>query len=124
MPTAESGAVQNCSGDSHALVADRVQCIVLQAHIVAGGLYHHAFDQLREISDNLGTTGRCGADIVDTCIGVGAALFAELEPSSRPAAKLRWRHDESVGGQQRLDSLAPIRDVVSHRSGDQLTTSS
>jgi hypothetical protein len=29
--------------------------------------------------DNLGTTKRCGDDVVDTCIGVGAALFAELE---------------------------------------------
>ena len=66
-------------GDSHALVAIACSAVVLEAHIVAGSLIPSALDQLREISDNLGTTGRCGADVVDTCIGVGAVLFAELD---------------------------------------------
>ena len=66
-------------GDSHALVAIACSAVVLEAHIVAGSLSPSALNQLREISDNLGTTGRCGADVVDTCIGVGAALFAELD---------------------------------------------
>ena len=66
-------------GDSHALAAVACSAIVLEAHIVAGGLVPSALSQLREVADNLGTTKRCGADVVDTCIGVGAALFAELE---------------------------------------------
>ena len=52
---------------------------MLEAHIVAGSLVPSALSHLREVADSLGTTKRCGADVVDTCIGVGAALFAELE---------------------------------------------
>ena len=52
---------------------------MLEGYIVAGSLVPSALGQLREVADNLGTTKRCGADVVDTCIGVGAALFAELE---------------------------------------------
>ena len=66
-------------GDGRALVAVACRAIVLEAHIVAGSLVPSALNQLREVADNLGTTKRCGADVVDTCIGVGAALFAELE---------------------------------------------
>ena len=66
-------------GDGHALVALACSAIVFEAHIVAGSLVPSALGQLREVADNLGTTKRCGADVVDTCIGVGAALFAELE---------------------------------------------
>ena len=62
-----------------ALVAIACGAIVLEAYVVAGGLVPSALNQLREVADNLGTTKRCGADVVDTCIGVGAALFAELE---------------------------------------------
>jgi hypothetical protein len=66
-------------GDGHALVAIACSAVVLEAHIVAGSLIPSALNQLREVSDNLGTTKRCGVDVVETCIGVGAALFAELE---------------------------------------------
>ena len=65
--------------DSHALVAVACGAIVLEGHIVAGSLVPSALNHLREVADNLGTTKRCGADVVDTCIGVGAALYAELE---------------------------------------------
>ena len=66
-------------GDSHAVIAAACASIVLEAYIVAGSLVPSALDQIREVLDNLGTTRRCGADVVDTCIGVGAALFEELE---------------------------------------------
>ena len=76
-------------GDSHALVAIACGAIVLEAYIVAGSLLPSALGQLREVADNLGTTRRCGADVVDSCIGVGAALFAELEDVyERSAAKV------------------------------------
>ena len=67
-------------GDSHASAAVACSAIRCWRATLWPAVWRRRrliiFVRSRTIS---GTTKRCGADVVDTCIGVGAALYAELE---------------------------------------------